>query len=631
MTLRLALVIDGDVSGASAALDQAKAKVEALGAAGKKTATDGADLGKSLDGISKGAGAAGSSLDRVNAVAAVALPQWTALKGGVDGSATSFGNLGGVVQGALPRLDAANKSIGLVGKEAGVAAGALRGFGAVVAGAVGGLAVGAISAGVGLIANETIRWLGGLFDNESRLKALFDTHEQSLDRVVKKYRDMKQGVYDYGQVSLSVERLNVRKEAEQLDKDFTQSQRGLVRDAFKLSDASPGDALGGQSLDATTFVAGVDVGRAPRLKGLVDDLAREAKAGTPDLVAFRDALGDLINTFETGSVDFKVGDRLLGVLNDPETGAAQLQAKLNSARDKQAGLAGDQEAFTRAYGALPKSEAERETESEQKRAQREAEGASKQRKRVTEELAFQQGQLGRTAREQAEFNALKAAGVGAESQFAAGIRESAGALYDSQLQMQQLNDTLQTFGQIGVDAFSAIVIRGEEAGDVFKRLLAQIAEMALQAAVLGTGPLASVFGTQSATEGGTGGLLGQIFSGAASAAAGGVDGGWTTTVTPFAKGGIVNAPELFKMGSGLGLRGEAGPEAILPLLRGPDGRLGVGGGGGPVSVPISISVDARGADPAAAERITRRLDDLERSLPTTIVTQVKRAQSRRQL
>jgi phage-related minor tail protein len=38
--------------------------------------------------------------------------------------------------------------------------------------------------------------------------------------------------------------------------------------------------------------------------------------------------------------------------------------------------------------------------------------------------------------------------------------------------------------------------------------------------------------------------------------------------------------------------GEAGPEAIMPLTRGPDGRLGVaargsGGGGGPVVVNIS--------------------------------------------
>jgi lambda family phage tail tape measure protein len=47
-------------------------------------------------------------------------------------------------------------------------------------------------------------------------------------------------------------------------------------------------------------------------------------------------------------------------------------------------------------------------------------------------------------------------------------------------------------------------------------------------------------------------------------------------VQPFAKGGIVSSPTMFPMrGGGAGLMGEAGPEAIMPLSRGPDGKLGV--------------------------------------------------------
>ncbi len=48
----------------------------------------------------------------------------------------------------------------------------------------------------------------------------------------------------------------------------------------------------------------------------------------------------------------------------------------------------------------------------------------------------------------------------------------------------------------------------------------------------------------------------------------------------FANGGVVGGPTLFGMNSGLGVMGEAGPEAIMPLRRGSDGRLGVQGGGG---------------------------------------------------
>ncbi|MGI3211088.1 phage tail tape measure protein [Roseovarius tibetensis] len=61
-------------------------------------------------------------------------------------------------------------------------------------------------------------------------------------------------------------------------------------------------------------------------------------------------------------------------------------------------------------------------------------------------------------------------------------------------------------------------------------------------------------------------------------------------VQPFANGGVVNGPVTFPMRGGTGLMGEAGPEAIMPLSRGPDGRLGVrSAGGGGVSVVMNVS------------------------------------------
>ncbi|MGB3406871.1 MAG: phage tail tape measure protein [Jannaschia sp.] len=62
-------------------------------------------------------------------------------------------------------------------------------------------------------------------------------------------------------------------------------------------------------------------------------------------------------------------------------------------------------------------------------------------------------------------------------------------------------------------------------------------------------------------------------------------------VMPFARGGIVSSPTAFPMRGGSGLMGEAGPEAIMPLTRGPNGRLGVEmqGGGGSVNVTMNIS------------------------------------------
>ncbi len=63
-------------------------------------------------------------------------------------------------------------------------------------------------------------------------------------------------------------------------------------------------------------------------------------------------------------------------------------------------------------------------------------------------------------------------------------------------------------------------------------------------------------------------------------------------VVPFARGGIVNKPTLFPFAKGIGLMGEAGAEAIMPLKRGPSGRLGVEASGGGTSVVVNV--DAKG-------------------------------------
>lgn len=69
-------------------------------------------------------------------------------------------------------------------------------------------------------------------------------------------------------------------------------------------------------------------------------------------------------------------------------------------------------------------------------------------------------------------------------------------------------------------------------------------------------------------------------------------------IQPFAMGGIVGNPTLFRFANGgamqNGLMGEAGPEAIIPLKRGADGRLGVSGGGG--GTTVNVSVDAKGTN-----------------------------------
>jgi len=71
-------------------------------------------------------------------------------------------------------------------------------------------------------------------------------------------------------------------------------------------------------------------------------------------------------------------------------------------------------------------------------------------------------------------------------------------------------------------------------------------------------------------------------------------------VEAYADGGVVGSPTLFPMAGGkTGLMGEAGPEAIMPLKRGANGKLGVqmeGGGGDNVVINQSFNFQANGDD-----------------------------------
>ncbi len=69
-------------------------------------------------------------------------------------------------------------------------------------------------------------------------------------------------------------------------------------------------------------------------------------------------------------------------------------------------------------------------------------------------------------------------------------------------------------------------------------------------------------------------------------------------IQPFARGGVVDKPTVFPFAGGVGLMGEAGPEAILPLTR-RNGKLGVEGGGGS---NVVVNVDATGSSIEGNER-----------------------------
>ena len=77
-------------------------------------------------------------------------------------------------------------------------------------------------------------------------------------------------------------------------------------------------------------------------------------------------------------------------------------------------------------------------------------------------------------------------------------------------------------------------------------------------------------------------------------------------VEKYAYGGVVKKPTLFPMANGIGLMGEAGAEAILPLRRGSNGKLGVQSTGGGFG-NIVVNVDASGSSVEGSQEGGREL------------------------
>lgn len=146
-----------------------------------------------------------------------------------------------------------------------------------------------------------------------------------------------------------------------------------------------------------------------------------------------------------------------------------------------------------------------------------------------------------------------------------------------QAALENLGKLSERFGTQLTGALKGAVVSGKDLDDVLRRIGLNLAGMALEQ---GLKPLQSLAGSLF------GGLLSGL-TGITPFAKGGVPG----RVTPFADGGIVSTPSYFSLGSQVGLMGEAGSEAILPLRRGSDGSLGVAAAGqaAPVNVVFNVT------------------------------------------
>lgn len=141
---------------------------------------------------------------------------------------------------------------------------------------------------------------------------------------------------------------------------------------------------------------------------------------------------------------------------------------------------------------------------------------------------------------------------------------------------QSLTKASQAFGKSITTAFASGIVEGKRFEDVLRNIGTSLSQSLLKSALK---PLQSAISSWLGS--GINSLVG-LFGGAKS--------GGGLPVLPFADGGVVAAPSYFAIGRGLGLMGERGAEAIMPLSRGPDGKLGVRAAGGGERRPASVTV-----------------------------------------
>jgi len=147
-----------------------------------------------------------------------------------------------------------------------------------------------------------------------------------------------------------------------------------------------------------------------------------------------------------------------------------------------------------------------------------------------------------------------------------------GELSEVSGELERIEDLADGVSRTLSRAFSRVILDGKSLRSLLGDIGRSFADIALKAALKPVGNLAR-------------NLIGELFSASNPA---------LNNIQPFAKGGVISAPTYFPLQAGLGVAGEAGAEAILPLARGSDGRLGVASTGG-ASTSITMNIQTSNA------------------------------------
>lgn len=234
------------------------------------------------------------------------------------------------------------------------------------------------------------------------------------------------------------------------------------------------------------------------------------------------------------------------------------------------------------------------------------------------------------------------------------IERAATGYANAKVKVEQVKEAIegakqaqQFFAQQATDGITDLILEGKSAQEVFQNLTKAIAKAAIQAALMGSGPLAGLFGTS-----GGGGLFGMMFKGlfggglGLTPGAGGLyaDGGYTGAGSKWQPRGVVHAGEVvwsqadIRRAGGVatveamrrGVRGyaEGGFVGSAPAIRQPELANANAAPVQTITISAPVTVNAEGGTPEAnadlAKRVSREMEITMRS----VVADEMRKQSR---
>lgn len=186
--------------------------------------------------------------------------------------------------------------------------------------------------------------------------------------------------------------------------------------------------------------------------------------------------------------------------------------------------------------------------------------------RVIAALELERDNLSRTAVEQRVYNELARAGVEINGAAGQAIRDLVVDIEAQRSALERAREQAQYFGDSILSSLDTLISRSGKAIDVVRNLALQLGRAALQAALLGQGPLAGFLGLAPTGGSAFGGVFGALFGGGDP---------WAGIVPGRQQGGAVAAGQLFET-HGLGRReffipsrdGEIVPETQMGTTRG---------------------------------------------------------------